>query len=1114
MKRRRRITKASNPESDPMKNRNRLFLVFSGLIAMLWLVACPTSEDPGQVLTMKITPQNDSLLTFDSLIVTVHSADGKFSQDVFHGVLRNPSQVKSMPLDPRVGKDYTVTIVGYRGGKIGVNKEVTFTSTGAQSKDVPIHIDKPETVIVDPTLPEIQAPSDTSVAEGDSLRFRVTVTHPWNSPSSLTLKDAIPGATLDTTGRNPGEGYFVWRPNYDQGRTEVYAVTFVYATVDKRVEKITRVRVLNVNRAPKFTAITDQKVKEKETLTFKVTADDQDGDSLSVTTTDLPTGAFFTTGTFTWTPSVGQAGNYSVKFKVSDGKDSDMTSSLITVGNVDAPPPLTVKITSPSQDTLVNVTPITIQYTVNGTVLQKKIVLKDGKNKIFIDTTVAGRTSMDTITIALDTIPPGRPNVNGASPVRTRTPTWTWSGGGGGSGQYRYSLDNPDMTLAVNLSDTTFTAAKDLEPGTHTLYVQERDAAGNWSLSGNRSVQIDTTRPSAPEVSVNPVSPTNDTRPIWNWKGVGENLSGLFRYMFDSKDFSAGATETRNLSLQTPADKPLAEGRHTLYVQQQSTAGNWSPSASASVFIDLTPPGKPKVTLAQASPTNNPRPTWNLSSGEGGMGFYRAKLDDSNLTQGAKSGSFAGYTPDTSLANGTHALYVQERDSAGNWSSFQYAGIVVDLVPPAAPVFDSIPRSPLNSLQPTWTWKSGGGGMGAYRYKLDDSVFTQSTDTIKLNAYTPASALKEGPHVLYLQERDSAGNWSKTASKSIYATVRGLVGTAGFSSGTAGDVQIAQSVSGELYTAFIDGSMGDWTTVMKYSNGIWATVGKPGFSVGQALELSLVIGANGKPFLAYQDISNARKATVMRYTGSFWESIGIPGFSQAQASYISLALNSKDSAYVAFMDGAASYKASVMRYNGSNWDYVGTQGFTSAGATYVVLALTSAGVPFVAFSDASFAGKATVMRWTGNQWILVGAAGFSAGAATSISLAFNTADQPYVAFTDAANGNKATVMKLNGTSWESVGTAGFSAGFASTPSLSMNSSGMPYVAYQDGGNEYKATVMYFNGKAWQPIGGEGITSGEVGNTSLVVDKWGVPYVAYQDPENGSKISVLRTAFDP
>jgi hypothetical protein len=45
-----------------------------------------------------------------------------------------------------------------------------------------------------------------------------------------------------------------------------------------------------------------------------------------------------------------------------------------------------------------------------------------------------------------------------------------------------------------------------LSDAAHTLYVQERDAAGNWSSSGSKAVTVDTTGP-----SVQGVSGTNGT---------------------------------------------------------------------------------------------------------------------------------------------------------------------------------------------------------------------------------------------------------------------------------------------------------------------------------------------------------------------------------------------------------------------------------------------------------------------------------------------------------------------------------------------------------------------------------------------------------------------------
>ncbi len=1095
-----------------MKFTYRLFIVLFSMTALLF-IACPTSDEPGQVLSMKITDKNDSLLTFDSLIVMVHSKDGKFSQVVFHGVLRDPKQVASMPLDARVGNDYTVTIIGYRGGQIGVNKEVTFIGTGIQSKDLPIHTDKPETVVVVPNLPEILVPSDTSIAEGDSLRFRVSILNTWTGHTTLTLKDAISGAALDTVGRNPGDGYFTWRPSFDQGRIEPYAVTFVYASANKKVEKITRVKVLNVNRPPKLVSIADQKVKENESLSFNVVAPDPDHDSLTLTASSLPNGATFTAATFTWKPSVGQAGNYSVKFRAFDGMDSDLVSVLITVGNVNVPPPLTVDISSPANDTTVNFTPITILYTVNGTPLQKKFPLKDGKNRIRIDTTVQNRAGFDTILITLDTIPPGRPVVIGASPVRSRTSTWNWSSGGNGSGFFRFRLDNEDLSSAVATTETSFILSKDQDLGTHTLFVQERDAAGNWSLSGSRAVRIDTTRPAPPQLTVTPKSPTNNTSPTWNWNGSGDDLSGLFRYKLDTNDFQSGGVETR-INHFTP-DKGLQEGSHALYVQQQDSAGNWSNTGSAVVFIDLTVPAKPKATVVQTSPTKNPLPTWTLSS-SGGMGLFRVRLDDSNLTQTAKSGSFTSFTPDSALAHGPHMLYVQERDSAGNWSAIQYSGLMVDLIPPVAPVFDASPKSPLNSLQPTWTWKSGGGGMGTFRYKLDDSTFTQGSDTIIAALFKPAVALSEGPHSLYVQERDTAGNWSAVSPRTLVLSLRKELGGIGITPDAAYEQTLTFSKDGATpYLGFRDAANADKATVIRFNGTSWEILGRAGLTSGAAYTPSLAISNSGIPYIAYVDIANGEKITVMSFNGGNWEVVGASGFSQGRSYAPSLALNKAGVPYVAYRDLANGNKATVMRFNGGFWEKVGSAGFTSVGASFISLAFSNAGVPHVAFCNDSLGNQAVVMGFSGINWTNYGSSPVSVGSASATSLAFTSSDVPYVSFADETNQEKATVRRYVNNGWENVGVAGFTAGATFTLAFALSKDDQPFVGYADGVNGRRAMAMKFTGTVWETVGNtEGLSTGSAFSTVMAVSNLGVPHVAFLDAAHGNKATVVKTSFDP
>ncbi|MHA2066129.1 MAG: putative Ig domain-containing protein, partial [Candidatus Thorarchaeota archaeon] len=88
------------------------------------------------------------------------------------------------------------------------------------------------------------------------------------------------------------------------------------------------------NRPPVLGSIGNRTVNEEELLQFTVSATDPDGDTLTYSASNLPSGAGFNAGsrTFSWTPSTGQAGTYSnVRFEVTDGSLTDLENITITV---------------------------------------------------------------------------------------------------------------------------------------------------------------------------------------------------------------------------------------------------------------------------------------------------------------------------------------------------------------------------------------------------------------------------------------------------------------------------------------------------------------------------------------------------------------------------------------------------------------------------------------------------------------------------------------------------------------------------------------------------------------------------------------------------------------
>ena len=90
------------------------------------------------------------------------------------------------------------------------------------------------------------------------------------------------------------------------------------------------------NRAPILNPIGDKSIDEGSLLEFTIPASDPDGDSLTYSADNLPTGATFdpATRTFSWTPDYGWEGTYpNVHFEVTDGYLTDAEDITITVNN-------------------------------------------------------------------------------------------------------------------------------------------------------------------------------------------------------------------------------------------------------------------------------------------------------------------------------------------------------------------------------------------------------------------------------------------------------------------------------------------------------------------------------------------------------------------------------------------------------------------------------------------------------------------------------------------------------------------------------------------------------------------------------------------------------------
>jgi hypothetical protein len=210
---------------------------------------------------------------------------------------------------------------------------VTDTALAADSELVTITVTRTN---IAPVLAFI---GPKSVAEGVNLNFGVSATDFDLNPITLTTSTRPTGATFVDNGN--GTGTFNWTP--DSTQSGVYSVTFRASDGAGGIDsEVVSISVGQTNTPPVLAAIGAKNVAEKSLLSFGVSATDFDGDSLTLTTSTLPSGASFIdngngTGSFSWTPDSTQQGTYNVTFRVTDLpglRDSEIVVITVTRTNI------------------------------------------------------------------------------------------------------------------------------------------------------------------------------------------------------------------------------------------------------------------------------------------------------------------------------------------------------------------------------------------------------------------------------------------------------------------------------------------------------------------------------------------------------------------------------------------------------------------------------------------------------------------------------------------------------------------------------------------------------------------------------------------------------------
>ena len=191
-------------------------------------------------------------------------------------------------------------------------------------------------------------PHDTTILEAQRLTYSLSGDDPDGDSVHFSSNRLPGGAVLDSL-----RGRLEWIPGYDHAGTHQMMVS----VLDKDhagVMAVFKISVMNVNRAPRFTAaLLDTAIEEGQELRFHYAGKDPDGDTVEFQLASGPTGATVSTnGLLQWRPTFSQSGYQTLEIAIRDDSLRTFMSTNIYVMNVNHMPSLAQLMQPAETDTV------------------------------------------------------------------------------------------------------------------------------------------------------------------------------------------------------------------------------------------------------------------------------------------------------------------------------------------------------------------------------------------------------------------------------------------------------------------------------------------------------------------------------------------------------------------------------------------------------------------------------------------------------------------------------------------------------------------------------------------------------------------------------------------
>ena len=180
----------------------------------------------------------------------------------------------------------------------------------------PLSADEREICDVPNRAPVVQPIGTIEGAEGVEMRFRVVATDQDRDDLTFVIESGPDGVEMD-----PRRGIALWTPGPGQAGDHRIRVLVTDDGMPSRSAFATGLlRVRPGNQAPIIDDVDTVYGRESITVQLQLRAHDGEGDTLTFELLEGPDGASLDreTGTFSWSPRVGDAGEHVVRFRVHD----------------------------------------------------------------------------------------------------------------------------------------------------------------------------------------------------------------------------------------------------------------------------------------------------------------------------------------------------------------------------------------------------------------------------------------------------------------------------------------------------------------------------------------------------------------------------------------------------------------------------------------------------------------------------------------------------------------------------------------------------------------------------------------------------------------------------